>query len=303
MPALPISDRSPSCFATRYAGSGVFRRSLGLLALLGLACGSPPPKPPVAPASPTHHRAVNPLEKPADDDEGMKVAGLLGSLDPDAIERGVSLQLLSAQDCFERHARRRPYLGGKVVLQYRVATDGQVKRLRISESSLGAYEVERCLLEVMGQASFASPSGGEAEFGYTLIFPERVAVQIWDPGMVVDEFKAYRQALLAVDAEAFRRRRPVGALRNGGGRRVRQRRGRRRAKQVRPQQTDPSASLVPPADLLICFYVNHRGRVLSAGLVASEPIDEEFAEKFIGNLRRVTFVATQTRYAKVTFRW
>jgi len=195
----------------------------------------------------------------------MEVSGLLGTLDQEAIQDGMHKRLPRAADCFRRQARRQPYLGGALTLQYRVAVDGSVKHARMTASTIGSVAVERCVMTELSQVVFPKPRGGEAEFSYPLSFQARMAVIAWDPAMVSEELGKSREALLS------------GA--------------------------EKGETLQPPAGLMITFYVDHRGRVVSAGMVADEPVEEAFADRFVDNLKQVKFVGPQSRYAKVSHRW
>jgi hypothetical protein len=57
---------------------------------------------------------------------------------------------------------------------------------------------------------------------------------------------------------------------------------------------------VPPG-LMLTFYVDRRGRVVSVGMSADGPIDEALADDLERQLRRLRFSRPRTRYAKVTY--
>lgn len=237
------------------------------LAALPVACGSPPPEPKAAPAAGSEHKMVNPLADDDDIGDGLKVEGVLGNLEQNAIQAGLDRVLPAVAACFQAKARRQPYLGGEMQLQYRVARDGTIKKMTVLRSSLGALEVERCVVDAAKKAAFAKPRGGEAEFTYPLTFQGRVAPEIWEAGAVADEIEENREKLTIITE------------------------GRK------------STALVVPQGLVVTFYVNGRGKAVSVGMIADEEIDEEFAGHFVAELKKIKFVEPGSQYAKVTITW
>lgn len=231
-------------------------------------CSGPPPKPKAPPTEvESKHKMVNPLEVGDEAEDGMQVEGTLGQLDQVSIQEGLAPRMTAVTACFNRRVARKPYLGGQVDLGFRVARDGALKKLTMTASSVGDYAVEQCIRQEMQKASFSRPRGGEAEFTYSLTFQGRYSPLVWDPGMVKDEINKNLEELLT------------------------KKEGRKKT------------TLSAPNGLVVTFYVNRRGRVTTAGLVAEDPIDEEFAAAFIENLKRIEFVDPQSRCAKVTYTW
>lgn len=245
--------------------------STGWIAALGALCAAcstaPPPQPEAPPPREPRHKMVNPLEDPADVDDGMEVQGMLGTLDQDAIQAGLSPRLPRVTRCFDERLRRQPYLCGEVALRFRVARDGSIKQVGIARSTLGSFEAERCILAAVRGARFERPRGGEAEFQYPLSFQGRLNVYGWESGMVSRELQEHSEQLLSV------------------------KRGR------------STIVLDAPRGLELTFYVDRRGKAISVGMTAEEAIEEAFALPFIDNLKQLKFVAPQGRYAKVTYRW
>jgi hypothetical protein len=242
--------------------------SLISCALALAACASSnKPKPASPPRVESEHKMVNPLEDDDEIQDGLQVEGTLGQLDQASIQEGLAPHLPRVTACFNSRVGRAPYLSGKIELQFRVARDGALKKLTLLSSSVGHWGVEQCVRKELERASFSRPRGGEAEFTYSLDFQGRYTPLVWDPGMVKDEIAGKVDELLTV-------------------------------KEGREETT-----LTAPEGLVITFYVNRLGRVVSAGMTASEPIEESFAEAFITNLKKIEFVDPQQRYAKVTHRW
>lgn len=235
---------------------------------VALGCSSSQPKPDPQPQIESKHKMVNPLDDNAEDGDGMQVEGMLGTLDTGAVQAGMSRPMLEITSCFDRLQRRRPYLGGRAVLQFRVTREGKVKTVQLQESSMGSVEAERCIVTAARTAQFERPRGGEAEFSYTVEFQGRVIPDAWDPGMVREELDENREALTTI------------------------KQGRNKKEQ-----------LVAPSGLTVTLYIGGRGEVLSVGMTALEEIDEEFADHFVSTLKSIKFERPQSPYAKVTFTW
>jgi hypothetical protein len=237
---------------------------LGALAVIG-GCGARAAKPDPDPGEgSSRHRAVNPLAHDEQGEaDGMQVEGELGTLDEEQAQAGLAGSLQALAACFNKQVLREPYLGGELTLHYRVARDGSVKHVRAAKSSLGSLAVERCVVARAGKAHFARPHGGEAELDYPLRFQGRTPAQSWDSGMVSKEIQAHVEQLLA------------GAS---------------------------GKTLTAPAGLVLTFYVNARGKVVSTGMTADDAVPDDFADQLSENLKRLSFEAAGG-YAKVTYTW
>ncbi len=62
-------------------------------------------------------------------------------------------------------------------------------------------------------------------------------------------------------------------------------------------------TLEVPQNLVLTFYLNRRGKVLSVGLTSSEPIAQDFAQHFTYNLKQLQFPKPKRRYTKITYPW
>ena len=239
-----------------------------VLAVQGAGCATAPAK--VRPGKPEEdrgrHRMVDPGSVDDDEPDGMRVEGTLGTLDRAAIQAGLSRSMLEFTSCYDRRARHKPFLDGEVSLAFRVTRAGKVKTVRVQRSSLGAFEIERCILGSARTATFERPRGGEAEFSYTVSFNGRVPVDIWDPGMVREELDENRDLLFV---------RQVGA---------------------------EAVPLDVPPGLSVTMYVSRRGRVVSAGVTAEGAVDDDFAAHLVAALKQIQF-EVPSGIAKVTFSW
>ena len=86
-------------------------------------------------------------------------------------------------------AKAQRYAGGKVLLRFMVAGDGASQDVWVLESTLGNYDVERCLVEVGRKIRFHAPHGNKAPtFEYPVEFRSESGMEILeiDMGSKVD---------------------------------------------------------------------------------------------------------------------
>jgi hypothetical protein len=134
------------------------KRSLLLLVtVLTVACGSAPPPPPEQP-------------KPDSDSTSKRPSGPtpqveqeLGSIDQRAVERKFGALQGELEKCHQQGRDRVEYMSGDVKIFMRVGKDGKVRYSYFEESTLGDRDTEKCILDVLGRASWPQPQGGEAE--------------------------------------------------------------------------------------------------------------------------------------------
>ena len=100
----------------------------------------------------------------------FRVDGTLGRLDDAAVKKAVADAGGAIESCFRDHAGDLRYVGGRVVVAARVARDGRTAHAQIVEGDLGAWPVEKCLVDLARKLSFGKPQGGEAEVRIPLEF-------------------------------------------------------------------------------------------------------------------------------------
>jgi len=184
---------------------------------------------------------------------GTDIHGALGTLGQAAIQNGINAHLPKAIDCFSQRFQAAPYLGGRVELEFRVATDGQVKWVRIQHSDLGSLEVEQCVVKQMRSARFEAPDGGEVEFSMPLDF-------------------GGGRATMALDTESTAARQLQDSC----------------EKLLRGKDGAP---LKIPKGLRIGLYVAPGGGVVSVGLSAGgAEIAPELAEALVANVKELTLM-------------
>ena len=157
-----------------------------LLPIALVACGGSKPKPPPSrpdqPAEAPH--AVRVPVEDTEPDDGVEVVASHGHMDPAVVDAGISPYKNDLEDCFTGQAGNRRWLGGKVTLRWDVLKNGEVKRVMISESDLGAWPIEKCLLEVARKATFGKPIGGKADFTIPLEFAARGPFIDWQDDQI-----------------------------------------------------------------------------------------------------------------------
>src|SRR3954471_3464965 len=152
--------------------------------LLGVvaACGgsSPPPAPPPKPAEPERPVAKRVPIEDTEPDEGVTIINARGHMEKEAVEAGISPHNAELSDCFMKNVKRRRWLGGHVLIHWDIKKDGTVTAVKLmQERDLGAWPIEKCLLEVARAASFDKPIGGDADFSLPLDFSAKGASLPW----------------------------------------------------------------------------------------------------------------------------
>ena len=66
----------------------------------------------------------------------------------EAIEAGLAPHSAALTDCYTTKVGKRRWLGGHVVLHWDIKADGAVTAVKLAESDLGAWAVEKCLLDI-----------------------------------------------------------------------------------------------------------------------------------------------------------
>jgi hypothetical protein len=147
-----------------------------------VACGGskpPPPPPPKAEPPPPVAKRV-PIEDSEVEDSQVTVVNAKGHMDKAAVEAGISPHNEELTDCYMKNLKRRRWLGGHVLIHWDIKKDGTVTAVKLmSESDLGAWPIEKCLLEVARSASFDKPIGGDADFSLPLDFSAKGASLPW----------------------------------------------------------------------------------------------------------------------------
>jgi hypothetical protein len=153
-----------------------------LLAITVAACGGKPPPPPLAPAPAAPEPVAKrvPVED-SDSDDGVTYANQHGRMDPAAVQAGIAPHQSELSDCYMNGYKNRRWLGGHVVIHWDIRKDGTVTAVKLmQESDLGAWPIEKCLLDVARSATFDKPQGGDADFTLPLEFEAKGRALAWN---------------------------------------------------------------------------------------------------------------------------
>lgn len=96
--------------------------------------------------------------KAPETDDGMAVAGLLGTLNDDQVFVVMNEHMAGFNNCFTR--AEGSFVAGEVQLSFVVAPNGRVDSVHVSESDLGSWKVEDCLVQTASFMEFPRPDGG-----------------------------------------------------------------------------------------------------------------------------------------------
>src|SRR5688572_12511652 len=84
-------------------------------------------------------------------------AVVLGSMSKESIQQVIHRSLARVRYCYEKQLRRNPSLGGRVVVFFGIGADGGISDLKISSSTLGDPEVEKCILKALAPPVSSEP--------------------------------------------------------------------------------------------------------------------------------------------------
>jgi TonB family protein len=152
-----------------------------LASLLALgACGGAHPPPPVAAAPHPDARVVDDDSGDDDTDDGLELQGTRGHLDPAAVQAALTPHAADLEACYKSQVGKRRWLGGKVELKWQIGADGAITSVQVATSDLGAWPIEKCLLEIAREVEVPKPRGGPADFTIPFEFSAKGAVSWWD---------------------------------------------------------------------------------------------------------------------------
>lgn len=230
--------------------------------LLLVACGGskPPPAEPVAPVEKKVTRV--PIETGEDEPEdGVTFVKTKGAMSKESIEAGLAPHQQAMMDCYTTKVGKRRWLGGEVRLLWEIKADGSIKSVKV-DSNLGAWDVEKCLLDIAWAATFDRPSGGDAEFDVPLNFNATRSTAIWDED----------QALRAVGGQLAKLDECPNGDKNGDKKKP----VKKAPKKAPPPKAEPDKAERPeprpPSNVTITVYVGPQGKAQSIGF--SSPTSE-----------------------------
>ncbi|HXJ23564.1 MAG TPA: TonB family protein [Polyangia bacterium] len=117
----------------------------------------------------------------------MSLSSEVGVVDSADVEATIQDHFDEVRGCYARAGKAQKYAEGKVLLRFLIAGDGAAQDVWVLESSLGNYDVERCLVEVGRRIHFNAPAGNKATtFEYPVEFRSSTGVAVLD----IDHTKA-----------------------------------------------------------------------------------------------------------------
>jgi TonB family protein len=125
----------------------------------------------------------------ADPAPGMTVDNELGVLDTEEVDATLKQHFDEIRGCYNRAGKARRYAGGRVMLRFLVGGDGIAQDVLVVESTLGNYDVERCLVEVGRRIAFHAPAGHKpTTFEYPVEFRSTNQVAVLEvDGLKLDQ--------------------------------------------------------------------------------------------------------------------
>jgi len=150
-----------------------------LFAVAVVACGGTSSPPPAKPAEPPPRVTRVPIED-SDVDDDIEVVSSRGHMEIADVEAGLAPHKEELSSCYMSRVGRRRWLGGHVALHWDIDRSGEVTAVKLAESDLGSWAVEKCLLEVARSATFNKPVGGAADFMVPLDFAAKGRAATWD---------------------------------------------------------------------------------------------------------------------------
>jgi TonB family protein len=120
-------------------------------------------------------------QKAADPGASMNLDNEIGVLDTDDVEATLQEHFDDVRGCYARAGKAQRYAGGRVLLRFLVNGNGTAQDVWVLESTLGNYDVERCLVEVGRKIRFHAPSGNKATtFEYPVEFRSTKQLEVLD---------------------------------------------------------------------------------------------------------------------------
>lgn len=198
----------------------------------------------------------------------MQVEGGLGELDSAQVSELLKKRQPDIQHCYEELTNRLWYLGGNAQIKVRVAKSGEPRAAAVIHSTLGSYEVERCVQQVLLKLRYPAPKGGEGELTYPIEIGARNKVASWPEAKVAGLIEKKRGEFNRCQA---RGKPPAGM------------------------------KWATAASLRLTFYVGPGGKITSAGLAADEPMDAAMAGCVLNRLQALHFEDPLGQLIKVSY--
>lgn len=230
--------------------------------VLVAACGGKNKQEPIVATPPPADDNGERDATPTEEDDGVEIVSTRGKIDPDVVTRAIEPHAGAIEACYADNVGRRKWLGGGVELRWDVAADGALTQVRLTQSDLGAWQIEKCVLEIARGLSFGKPKGGKAHVSTPLSFSLGSGAQVWDED----------QALRAV-----------------GG----------KFKDL--AECAKTAETADPTNVTVTMYVGTRGKVQSVGFSSPSGFDDAWADCAAGRAMAWALTDPRGKVAKLSF--
>ena len=213
---------------------------------------------------PTESAEAAPTHKPDARDEAVAVTGIEGSMSSYEVNQTMEARTAEIAKCHEPRARAVPPLSGRAEFAVAVGREGNVEDVAVRASDLGDRALERCVSEVIRETTFPKPNGGDAKITWT---------------MVLEPTRA------GAEAEVWDREHITRVI-------------DKHLPDLR-EECDVASRAAPFG---VTAYVNRRGRVVSAGVMAPSDTSPETLDCIVAQLRAWPMPRPRHgRFAKVQF--
>jgi hypothetical protein len=155
----------------------------------------------------------------SDDSDGMTIDRAKGALQQRDVDKVLDKQVRSLTPCYEQAGSAQKYAGGDVKLRFFVTSSGDVSNVLVTESDVGNFEVERCLVTEGRKLKFPPPEGSKAtDFEYALRFQPSGNARVveWDDGALAREVAQLSPRLAACGSLGPKPVRAVVYIQPGG---------------------------------------------------------------------------------------
>jgi len=226
------------------------------------ACGGSSP-PPEKPPEPKVTRLPVETDKDDEPEDGVTFTKQKGQISQEAIEAGLAPKKDAMMDCYTAKIGKRKWLGGEVMLHWELKADGSIHSVKLSQSDVGDWSIEKCLLDLAWEASFAKPKGGDADFDLPLTFSPTRITQDWDEDK---SLRAIGGQLAQLDDC------PDGP--KPKGKKPKPKKPPPKQAAAKPERPEPR----PPKNVLVTLYVGPQGKTQAVGFASpSSEIGDKWA--------------------------
>jgi hypothetical protein len=198
----------------------------------------------------------------SEEEDGVDIVSTRGKIDPEKVTRAIEPHAGAIEACYTDHVGRRKWLGGGVELRWDVAADGALTQVRMTHSDLGAWAIEKCLLDIARSLDLGKPKGGKAHVSAPLSFSLGSGAVQWDED----------QAIRAVG----------GKFKELG-------------------ECARTAKTADPTNVTITIYVGTRGKVQSVGFASPSGFEDAWADCAEGRVAAWALTDPRGKVAKLSF--